>query len=712
MSTATEIARLQAARNTIRNKMVNLGLGTSTDLLDDLATEIDGITNRGAVTATVQEGDTYTIPAGYHNGSGTVSGVSGGGNYSLQAKGPITPTKSQQSISADNGYYGLSAVTIAAIPEAYQDVSSVTAAASDVLATKIIVASDGTITTGTMTNNGAVSQTLDVRSGHTSYTVPSGYHNGSGTVSIVTETKSATPTTSSQDITPTAGKVLSKVTVAAIPAQYGDTSDDDAGAGDILYGKKAHSYNSTLGEAVAITGSMTNNGAVSQTLDVRSGHTSYTVPAGYHNGSGTVSITTETKSVTPTTSSQDVTPTDGKVLSKVTVDAIPSAYQDVSNVDATAGDVLSGKVIVAADGTEVTGSMTNNGAVSQVLDVRSGYTSYTVPAGYHNGSGTVSIVTEEKGATPDFAEQVITPTDGKVLSKVTVDAISYNYADTTGDTATAAQVLYGYKAHTILNGIGTRITGTMTDNGAVSKTLDATTSNQSYTVPAGYHNGSGTVSITLEEKSATPSTSSQNITPTSGKVLSKVTVAAIPAKYGDTTGDDATAAQVLSGYKAHTISSGSAVQITGSMTNNGAVSKTLDATTDNQSYTVPAGYHNGSGTVSITLETKSATPTTSSQDITPTSGKVLSKVTVAAIPAKYGDTTGDDAIAANLLAGKYAHTIVNGTATQIEGTMANNGAISGTIDGLTTTSYSISAGYTSGGTVSLTNDIETALAAI
>jgi len=44
--------------------------------------------------------------------------------------------------------------------------------------------------------------------------------------------------------------------------------------------------------------------------------------------------------------------------------------------------------------------------------------------------------------------------------------------------------------------------------------------------------------------------------------------------------------------------------------------------------------------------------------------------------------------------------------------MVNNGAISATIDGLTTTSYSVPSGYTTGGTVSLTNDIETALAAI
>ena len=75
MSTATEISRLVDARNTIRDKLVDLGLATSTAKLDALATAVDGITNRGAVSATVQEGDTYTIPAGYHNGSGTVSGV-------------------------------------------------------------------------------------------------------------------------------------------------------------------------------------------------------------------------------------------------------------------------------------------------------------------------------------------------------------------------------------------------------------------------------------------------------------------------------------------------------------------------------------------------------------------------------------------------------------------------------------------------------------
>lgn len=288
MSIATEISRLQTARNTLRTKAVALGIGTSTDKLDTLATAYDGITNRGAVTATVQEGDTYTIPAGYHNGSGTVSGVSGGGNYSLQSKS-ATPTKSSQNIAPDSGYYGLSAVTVNPIPDAYQDVSSVTATAGDVLANKIFVDSEGDVTPGTMTNNGAVNKTLDASTSNQTYTVPAGYHNGSGTVKITLETKNATPSTSSQDITPTSGKVLSKVTVGAIPAKYGDTTGDDAVAPNLLYGVKAHSNSN--GSAVQITGSMPNNGAISGSIDGIT-TTSYTIVAGYTTG-GTVSLTND-----------------------------------------------------------------------------------------------------------------------------------------------------------------------------------------------------------------------------------------------------------------------------------------------------------------------------------------------------------------------------------------------------------------------------------
>ena len=288
MSVATEISRIQSARNKLRTKAVALGIGTSTDNLTQLANEYDGIVNRGSVSAQVQEGDTYTIPAGYHDGSGTVSGVSGGGNYNLQSKS-VTPTKAQQSVTADNGYYGLSGVTVAPIPDAYQDVSSVTAGAADVLANKIIVDDEGNVVPGTMPENGTVSRTLDATTGNQSYTIPEGHHSGSGAVGIVLETKSATPTTASQNITPTTGKVLSRVTVAAIPSQYGDTTGDDAVAANLLAGTTAHSNSN--GAAVQIEGSMPENGAISGTIDGLT-TTSYSVPAGHTTG-GTVSLTND-----------------------------------------------------------------------------------------------------------------------------------------------------------------------------------------------------------------------------------------------------------------------------------------------------------------------------------------------------------------------------------------------------------------------------------
>lgn len=283
MSTQTEITRLQTARNKLRTWLVGLGLATSTDKLDTLATSAAAIKNQGAVDASVKEGESYTIPAGYHNGTGTVKGVSGGGNYQLQAK-TVTPTKEQQAVTPDQGYYGLSGVTVGAIPEAYQDVSATTAAPGDVLANKVFIGSDGAMKTGTMPDNGAVGKVLDATTGNQEYTVPSGKHSGAGKVSIVLEDKSATPDKAAQDITPTKGKVLGKVTVRAIPDKYQDVSGVTAKAADVLDGKFI-----VLVDGSKVEGTMANNGDVSKTLDGLTA-TNVTIAAGYTSG-GTVSLT-------------------------------------------------------------------------------------------------------------------------------------------------------------------------------------------------------------------------------------------------------------------------------------------------------------------------------------------------------------------------------------------------------------------------------------
>lgn len=214
MSIQTEITRLQGLKNTLRTKLVSFGLVQSSADLEDCVTAVDAVENRGAADGTISTVDgEYPIQAGYHNGRGKVSiaaaeklkliagniksgvtilgvlGTYAGESSKLQAK-TVTPTKAKQDITADEGYDALSSVTVNAIPDAYADVTGVTAAAGDVLANKIFVDSTGAQVPGTMANNGAVAATID---GLTvaEYTVPKGFHSGAGKVSLTNDIENA-----------------------------------------------------------------------------------------------------------------------------------------------------------------------------------------------------------------------------------------------------------------------------------------------------------------------------------------------------------------------------------------------------------------------------------------------------------------------------------------------------------------------------------------
>ena len=486
MSVATEIARIQSDRNKIRTKLTALGLTTGTATLDDCATAVEGISDCGAVSATVMEGATYTIPKGYHNGSGTVSGIKGGGNYSLQSK-TVTPTKSQVNVTPDSGYYGISDVTVNPIPDNYQDVTPVTAGAGDVLANKVIVDATGKTIAGTMPNNGAVEKVLDIDT--PSYIIPKGYHSGSGTVEIVKEEKTVVPSPGGGVVTPTDGKVLSRVLVEPIPPEFADVSEVDATADDVLEGRMiVRPY----GEQVI--GTIRDMGKVNKELtpkddDLDISHAYFAV------GSSVVVSTQNYGTVTPTKSAQTITASDA-FISKFTVGAIPDAYQNVTGVTATANKVLEGAKFVDSEGTVVEGTMPSNDAVSKTLG--NGDDSYTIPAGYHDGSGTVSIKWVKGGMVPKKETQTLKAPANHALSEVTLDPIPDAYQDVTGVTATAATVLSGSK---FVNSSGTLVTGSMTNRGKVTATIDGLTTT-SYTIPAGYHNGSGTVSLTSDIEEA------------------------------------------------------------------------------------------------------------------------------------------------------------------------------------------------------------------
>ena len=138
-----------------------------------------------------------------------------------------------------------------------------------------------------------------------------------------------------------------------------------------------------------------------------------------------------------------------------------SCEYDSNTQDATATDaeILSGK-IAYVKGTKKTGTMKNNGAVSGTISTKAG--TYSVPQGYHDGSGKVSIssteqaklipgnirdgvtilgvegtmsgsegvVVQAKEATPTTEDQVVLPDSGYThLSQVTVKAIPYVESD-------------------------------------------------------------------------------------------------------------------------------------------------------------------------------------------------------------------------------------------------------------------------------------------
>lgn len=75
---------------------------------------------------------------------------------------------------------------------------------------------------------------------------------------------------------------------------------------------------------------------------------------------------------------------------------------------------------------------------------------------------------------------------------VITGACTYD-SDTSDDTVAVSEILIGKTAHAR----GAELTGTMPNNGAVTGTL--TTKAQQYTIPQGYHDGSGKVSIASTE---------------------------------------------------------------------------------------------------------------------------------------------------------------------------------------------------------------------
>ena len=366
-------------------------------------------------TKSVTSNGTYKPTSGKYFSSVTVNVPSQ--TFNTQTK-TVTPTESTQTVSPDNGYNGLSTVTVKPISSTYIGSAVPTKGATTITpnSNSQTAISSGTYATGNIIVSAVPSETKEI--------------------------------TSNGTYAPTSGKWFSSVTVD-VPSSGIDTSDATATADDIVKDKTAY----VKGEK--ITGTV------------------HEVPSGYYMNTLTDTITSS--------AGEDVVRMRGQLSdtynflfrkgSYVQIDMLSSKFGD-----ATAADVAAGKTFTSSDGFKVTGTATISGSTPTL---------------------------QTKSVTPTESEQIVTPDAGyDGLSSVTVGAISSTYIGSgvtrkSADTITPSESTQTIAANQYLTGIQTisAIPSDYVGSGITRKsaaTITPTTTNQ--TINAGqYLSGAQTI---------------------------------------------------------------------------------------------------------------------------------------------------------------------------------------------------------------------------
>lgn len=175
-------------------------------------------------TKSITSNGTYNPTSGKYFSSVTVNIPAE--EFNTQSK-TVTPTESTQTISPDNGYDGLSSVTVNPISSTYVGSGVPTKGATTITpnSNSQTAISSGTYATGNITVSSVPTETKSITANGT-YTPSNGKYFSSVSVNVVgdtfdTQEKTVTPTESEQVISPDAGyDGLSSVTVGAISSTY------------------------------------------------------------------------------------------------------------------------------------------------------------------------------------------------------------------------------------------------------------------------------------------------------------------------------------------------------------------------------------------------------------------------------------------------------------------------------------------------------------
>ena len=361
-----------ATNTSVTKQLTTQGAKTITPS-DASQTAVDsGVYTTGVVTVnavptetkSVTSNGTYNPTSGKYFSSVTVNVPAE--EFNTQTK-TVTPTESTQTVSPDNGYDGLSTVTVNPISSTYVGSAVPTKGATAITpnSNSQTAISSGTYATGDIIVSAVPTETKSITANGT-YTPSDGKYFSSVSVSVVgdtfdTQEKSVTPTESEQVIGPDAGyDGLSSVTVGAISSTYVGSGVTRKSAATITPSESvqtiaANQYLTGVQTISAIPSDYVGSDVTRKSAaTITPTESEQVISSGqYLEGTQTISaipsnyvgsgVTTKgATTITPSTSAQTAVSAGTYVTDNITVSAMPTGVLSTPTINESTGLVTSG----------------------------------------------------------------------------------------------------------------------------------------------------------------------------------------------------------------------------------------------------------------------------------------------------------------------------------------------------------------------------------
>lgn len=651
----------------------------------------------------------------------------------------ISPTTSEQIITADSGYSGLGTVTINAMPN-----GTVTAPAS-------ISGSSATMSNGT--NTITLTKTVSVTPNVTTAGYVSSGTAGNASVSLTANvtTKGATsytPTTTSQTIVSgtyltgnqtilgdsnlVAGNIKKNISIFGVTGTYeppaGDTINNQDKTVTPTESEQSISADSGYTGLGVVTVEGISSTYIGSSIAQRSSSNltvsgaTVTVPAGYYSEQATKSVASGSAG-TPTASKGTVSNHSINITPSVTntTGYITGGTKNGTAVTVSASELVSGNKSITSNGTNI--DVINYATVS-----------VAVPTGS-------TINNQDKTVTPTESEQVISADEDYTgLGEVTVTAISSTYVGSgitqrdSSDLTASSNVITAPAGY-----YSTAATYTMARRDLLAPTVTIDTTQGIVTGTstiaanrAGWYAGAQTASNTLQlttqaGATITPTESEQTAVAANIYTLGAIKIGAISSSYvgsaitrrssSDLTASGATVTVPAGYYSAQATKSVTTMTLptsAASSATSGYTSKaTISRSTSDQYINIPTGYNSAGAYYKVNAVENMTLPTSASSSAT--SG-YMSKATIGRstsnqyinIPPGYNSAGGYYTISATPNGSVTAPSTISGTTANVS-TGTNTLTLTKTISvtpNVTTAGY-ISAGTAGNSSVSLTATVAT-----